>query len=66
MTCSDLLKLHVSGCLCLFFIFVYIFLGFVCIAGPQAQTQFLSQHGAVGFLWKGQININNTSNILMN
>uniref|UniRef100_A0A8P4G8B0 Phosphoinositide phospholipase C n=2 Tax=Dicentrarchus labrax TaxID=13489 RepID=A0A8P4G8B0_DICLA len=36
--------------LCFFFIFVYIFLG--CIAGPQAQTQFFSQHSAAGFLWE--------------
>lgn len=43
--------------LCFFFVFVYIFLGSVCIAVPQAQTQFFSQHSAAGFLWEGHIHL---------
>lgn len=50
-------------CSCFFFIFVYIFLGFVCIAGPQAQTQLFSQHRAAGFLWERQINISSVKEI---
>lgn len=46
--------------LCFFFVFIYIFLGSVCIAGPQAQSQFFSQHSAAGFLWEGRININSS------
>ncbi len=52
---------HVSRLfLCFFFVFVNIFPRFACIAGPQAQTQFFSQHSAAGLLWKGQINANST------
>ncbi len=46
--------------LCFFFIFVCIFLGSVCIAGPQAQTEFFCQHSAAGFLWEEHININSS------
>lgn len=42
--------------LCIFFLFDYIFLEFVSIAGPQAQTQFFTQHSAAGFLWEEHIN----------
>lgn len=38
--------------LCLFFIFIYSFLGSVCIVGPQAQTEFFSHDSAAGFLWE--------------
>lgn len=45
--------------LCIFFSFVYIFLEFVSVDGPQAQTQFFAQNSAVGFL--GEENTSNTS-----
>lgn len=56
--------------LCIFFLFVYIFLEFISIAGPQAQTQFFTQHSATGFLWEGHTNTwvrsQNVRNMLMN